>query len=92
MYIKGTSGPIEVTLPSGEKLNMSDLPPKSTTRWVASRKLVVVQAVTGGLISSEQALKDYNLSAEELESWIKHTESYGLNGLKVTSLPKFRQP
>lgn len=92
MFIKGTSGPIEVTLPDGTKLNRSDLPPKNTTRWVASRKLVVVQAVEHGLLSKKEACAAYDLSEEEIDSWTKHVKQHGASALKVTSLPKFRQP
>jgi len=92
MYIKGTQGPIEVTLPSGDKLNMSDLPAKNTTRWVASRKLVVVNAVVHGLISAEQACTAYDLSQEELDSWISHTIHHGPHSLKATKISDFRQP
>jgi len=91
MYIKGKSGPVEIELPDGKKLNMSDLPPKTTSRWVASRKLVIVNAVTFGLISQEQACDDYALSPEELQSWIDHAQNHGPNSLKVTRLAKYRQ-
>ena len=91
MFIKGSHGPIEVVLPDGVKLNRSDLPPKATTRWVASRKLTVVQGVTFGLLSFEDACSMYDLSPEELQSWIKHAKKHGPAALKVTSLPKFRQ-
>mgnify|MGYP003666598582 CR=1 FL=1 len=91
MYIKGNLGPIEVELPNGAKLNRSDLPPKSTKRWVASRKLVIVNAVKYGLISMDEACADYELSTEELNAWISATETHGPKALKVTSLAKFRQ-
>ena len=92
MYIKGIDGPIEVDLPDGTKLNRSDLPPKNTKRWVASRKLVIVQAVCYGLISYEGACEDYALSEEELDSWINHTNTHGAAALKATFVAKFRQP
>lgn len=92
MYIKVNNGPIEVKLPNGEKLNRSDLPPKTTTRWVASRKLLVVQAVVFKLLEFQEACQMYGLSDEELGSWINHAQKHGPNALKVTSLLKFRQP
>jgi hypothetical protein len=91
MYIKGTTGPIEVVLPDGTKLNRSNLPPKNTVRWVASRKLIIVQAVKHGLLSKDEACQDYDLSSEELESWIKHSKAHGPSALKVTAIPKYRQ-
>jgi hypothetical protein len=92
MFIKCNQGPVEVALPNGAKLNRSDLPPKTTTRWVASRKLVVVQAVTYGLIDFDEACSSYALSEEELNSWIKHVNDHGPTALKVTKIPKYRQP
>jgi hypothetical protein len=92
MFIKGSQGPIEVVLPDGVKLNRSDLPSKTTTRWVASRKLVVVQAVVHELISFDEACETYELSYEELQSWIDNAKDYGPSALKVTARPKYRQP
>ena len=92
MFIKGNQGPIEVSLPGGEKLNRSDLPPRTTTRWVASRKLIVVQAVVHKLIDFKEACSAYDLSHEELQTWIDNTEEYGPAALKVTTIPKYRQP
>ena len=92
MFIKGNQGPIEVSLPSGAKLNRSDLPSRTTTRWVASRKLIVVQAVVHHLIDFNEACRAYDLSTEELQSWIDNTEEYGPSALKVTAIPKYRQP
>lgn len=92
MFIKGSQGPIEVILPDGTKLNRSDLPAKTTTRWVASRKLVVVQAVIHDLISFDDACETYELSEEELQSWINNTKEYGPSSLKITTIRKLRQP
>jgi len=92
MFIKSSQGPIEVVLPDGKKLNRSDLPAKNTTRWVASRKLIIVQAVTYGLIGFDEACSNYALSQEELNSWIEHLVDHGPSALKVTSLSKYRQP
>jgi hypothetical protein len=92
MFIKGNQGPIEVVLPDGAKLNRSDLPARTTTRWVASRKLVVVQAVVHNLIGFVEACDTYDLSEEELQSWIDNTNDYGPSALKVTTILKYRQP
>jgi hypothetical protein len=92
MFIKGNQGPIEVVLPDGAKLNRSDLPEQTTTRWVASRKLIVVQAVVHNLIGFDEACVTYDLSDEELQSWIDNMAEFGPAALKVTTIPKFRQP
>lgn len=41
MFVKKTDRPRTVTLPDGSILTIADLPP-TDTRWVASRKNIVV--------------------------------------------------
>ena len=47
------------------KDSLSDVPPASTKRWVASRKLNVVWAVAYGLLEEGEAKKRYRLSDEK---------------------------
>lgn len=91
MYLKKIHGPRTVTLPDGSTLSRADLPPADTRRWVASRKALVVRAVEHGLITREEALKTYALSAEEYDFWREAVENHGEVGLKVTGLQKYRQ-
>jgi hypothetical protein len=53
----------------GTMLNMGNLPPSDTKRWVRRRKSYVVAAVKGGLLSWEDARCRYSLSAEEFQGW-----------------------
>ncbi|MCX7645570.1 MAG: DUF1153 domain-containing protein [Rhodobacteraceae bacterium] len=92
MFLKRVNGPRMVTLPDGSILTRADLPPEDTRRWVASRKAVVVKAVTAGLISADEACRRYGLSAEELESWCAAVARYGEQALKATAVQRFRQP
>ncbi len=92
MYIKKVDGPRAVTLPDGTVLTHADLPPRDTRRWVASRKAVVVMAVQAGLITREAALDRYALSDEEFALWCDAVRAHGVDGLKVTTLQKYRQP
>ena len=92
MYIKKVDGPRAVCLDNGTVLTLSDLPPKDTRRWVASRKAVVVQAVNAGLISRKAALDRYALSEEEFDLWAQAVRTHGIDALKVTALQKYRQP
>jgi hypothetical protein len=64
VYLKKIEGPRTITLPNGQMMSRSDLPPQSTRRWVASRKIAVVRGVLHGLISQEDALTiiNYQLS------------------------------
>lgn len=89
MFIRKSSGPRTITLPDGTILSMADLP-ASDTRWVASRKSTVVNAVLGGLLTRDEAIARYALTEEEFDSWVRAIERYGKSALKVTALQKFR--
>jgi hypothetical protein len=91
MYLKKVDGPRAITLSDGTVMTRADLPPASTRRWVASRKIKVVQAVAHGLISQKEAQKRYDLSEEELETWRRAVENHGEKALKVTALQRYRQ-
>ncbi|CUH66111.1 hypothetical protein TL5118_01612 [Thalassovita autumnalis] len=92
MYLKKLGGPRAVTLPDGKHMTQADLPPVTTTRWVASRKAAVVRGVLYGLISREEALQRYALSDEEFQEWVAAMSRHGIGALKTTRLKKFRQP
>lgn len=89
MYVKKTPGPRLVTLPDGSVLSMADLP-DADTRWVASRKAVVVRAVNHGLLSRDEAIERYSLSGEEFDGWTRAVASYGVAALRVTAIQKYR--
>ncbi len=63
----------------------AELPPRSTTRWVASRKAQVVIAVENGLISLDEAMERYNLSLEEFQSWQRALDRSGVAGLRIVA-------
>ena len=92
MYLKKIKGPRAVTLPDGTIMTRADLPPAETRRWVASRKAAVVKAVTYGLLSENQAMDRYGLSAEELEEWVRAVTDHGEEALKATLVQRFRAP
>ena len=92
MYLKKVNGPRAVTLANGTVMTRADLPDARTRRWVASRKASVVRAVSGGLISREEALEFYDLSAEKLDAWHAMVELHGEAALKATSVQRYRQP
>lgn len=91
MFLKKRPGPRTVTLPDGRILTLADLPP-AETRWVASRKAAVAEAVEYGLLSRDEAMKRYDLSDEELDGWSHSIRKHGRNALKITNLQNFRQP
>jgi Protein of unknown function (DUF1153) len=91
MFLKKVDGPRQVSLPDGSILCRADLPPPTTSRWVASRKAVVVKAVIYGLITQSEAMERYALSEEEFALWRTAVERHGDQGLKVTAIQKYRQ-
>ena len=91
MYLKRVNGPRSVMLPDGTVMTRADLPAPDTRRWVASRKAAVVRAVCHGLLTQEEALQRYALSAEELDAWRSAVDAHGEAGLKVTSLQRLKK-
>ena len=61
--------PVRVIGPCGEELTLDTLPPADTPRWTIRRKADVVAAVTGGLLSVDEACVRYGLIIEELTNW-----------------------
>lgn len=90
MYIRKPKGPLIVTLPNGQHMTRADLPPATTTRWVASRKAAVLRAIAMGLISREEALARWDLSGEELDGWIANAARFGEGALKATAVQRYR--
>jgi len=73
-------------------MTRADLPPKGTTRWVASRKAAVVKGVACGLITAAEAGTLYDISEEELKSWEDAVRQHGIAALNTTKLQDYRQP
>lgn len=90
MFLKKTHGPRTAILPNGTILTLADLP-ASDTRWVASRKAIVVAAVQYGLLLRDDAIRRYDLTEEEFEAWVSAVARHGSKALKITQLQKFRQ-
>ena len=84
-----TQGEQYVVGPTGTPLTLHDLPPANTDRWVIRRKAEVVAAVRGGLISLEDALARYRLTAEEFIAWQKAIDKWGMQGLRTTRIQHY---
>lgn len=67
---------------------LKGLPHPNTRRWVVRRKAAVVAAVRTGGITIEEACRIYQLSEEELRSWERGFELYGLAGLRATRIQR----
>lgn len=89
MYIRKPKGPVSVTLPNGQQMTRAELPPADTTRWVASRKACLLRAIAAGLISRDEALSRWDLSAEELDTWLAKASRYGGAALKATAVQNY---
>ena len=76
--------------PLGEPLTLDTLPPAGTTRWVVRRKAEVVAAVSGGLLSVDEACERYQLSLEEFTGWQRAVDRSGMPGLRVTRIKHYR--
>lgn len=76
--------------PTGAPLTLADLPPPDTGRWVIRRKAEVVAAVRGNLMTLDEALERYSLTAEEFLAWQRSIDRHGLAGLRTTRLQQYR--
>lgn len=90
MFVKKSTGPRIAALDDGRIISVADLP-LAQTRWVASRKQLVVLAVQKDLISRDEALRRYGLSDEEFDGWCMAFEKHGTPALKTTAVQKYRQ-
>ena len=50
----------------------------------------VVAAVNGGLLSTDDVCRRYNLSLEEFASWQRAVDRVGMAGLRVTRIQHYR--
>ena len=89
--MSGNSPGRAVVDPFGEALTVDTLPPADTVRWVPRRKVQVVCAVRGGVISRQEACDRYGISDEELFSWERLLHDHGLRALHVTKTQRYRQ-
>ena len=77
--------------PLGTPLTTANLPLPHTKRWVIRRKAEVVAAVRGGLLSLEEACSRYGLSSDEVVSWQRLIDRFGLRGLRTTRTQFYRE-
>ena len=87
---RNSRGEAYVIGPTGAPLTVRDLPPPDTGRWVIRRKAEVVAAVRGGLLTLDEALERYSLTAEEFLAWQQSIDRHGMAGLRTTRLQQYR--
>jgi hypothetical protein len=54
------------------------------------RKAEVVAAVTGGLITMDEALERYGMTIEEYAAWQRAVSRFGVSGLRTTRTTHYR--
>lgn len=82
------SRPPRIVSPQGSIPPQINLPPRDTTRWVASRKAQVVAAVASGQITIEEAMARYRLSLEEFAAWERALTRGGVKALRMACTGK----
>lgn len=82
--------PAGVIGPLGEYLTLESLPPSDLSRWTPRRKAEVVAAVSGGLLTFDEACQRYSIDIEELASWQRSVERSGMQGLRTTRVQHYR--
>lgn len=82
--------PAEVIGPLGEALTFEKLPSADTTRWTVRRKAEVVAAVSGRMLTFDEACQRYSLAVEELTGWQRAVNLSGMPGLRVTRVQEYR--
>jgi hypothetical protein len=66
------------------------LPTANIARWTAKAKAAIVEAISIGQISREEALTTYSLTGEELDNWMDKAAKAGRPALRVTRLQFYR--
>ncbi len=82
--------PAQVIGPLGEPLTLDSLPAPGTPRGVVRRKAEVVSAVSGGLLTVDEACARYGLSLEEFAGWQRAVDRSGMPGLRVTRIQHYK--
>lgn len=59
-------------------------------RWTIAIKKQIIQSILSGDITEAEARAAYNISREELKTWIRLDNSFGPKGLRVTRLQTYR--
>ena len=82
---------VKDSLSEAQRLHIQQSAPQMPVlRWNRARKAAVVATIRAGIFTPEQVCKTYELSAEELARWIELMDDFGVNGLEVTKVQKWR--
>lgn len=73
----------------GEVVGINDLPAADEKRWVTRRKALVLAAVESGLLTEEEVLTRYRMSADEFRLWADASARHGRPGLRATRAQEY---
>lgn len=59
-------------------------------KWVASRKARLIRAIEDGEMTDLDAYIAYGITKPELDEWREKYTKFGLRGLRVTHVKKYR--
>lgn len=59
-------------------------------KWVASRKARLLHAIEDGEMTDMDAYIKYGVTGPELKEWREKYNKYGMRGLRVTQIKKYR--
>lgn len=59
---------------------------KGAARMTAGRKSIVVEAIRRGILTHARACEMFDLSLEELASWLERDKRFGVPGLRATKI------
>ena len=68
-----------------------DLPPAHGVRWTPLRKVDLIAAILGGVITLDEAKARYALTTEELSEWRRGLAAGACGGLKATRRVRARK-
>lgn len=83
-HLFGCVSPIGKLTMNDNDNNAIETKSEKIVRWTASHKLHVLNQISKGLLLTEEAVKKYDLSLEELAEWRRNYDSLGIKGLHIT--------
>lgn len=91
VYLFNEPAPQQEGLSEAQRNSIRQAAPQMPVmRWNRARKAAVVATIIAGVFTREHVCQTYELSTEELDRWIALMDDFGVNGLEVTKVQKWR--
>lgn len=88
--MKKNAGAVKPVTFAAPRMTTRDLPPVGTKRWTMKVKASIVRAVREGLLTRQEACRQYGISEEEFSLWHQLISQHGAKALRVTRLGEYR--